>query len=320
MIKKLRNRPPSQHEEQNQKRKKCLRLILAVTVIFFSLWLPLTIFTLISEYNPQSLKDMMGRYHDMTYGILHLLGAGTSIANPILYGYMNENFRNEYRKFYHRMPWYKSSLLLAARWRSVKNDSESSLESCQPISKPPKRLRKLKDVSMSQLESHNSHTDVIVHRDICHSYENKLSQIINADNICDSIESNYGSFDSSDRSHSCHRCHSCFNTFIKVENEKISFQRSKSLKEQQKPKKAVRNVRKTISFELSQDKSQLCHNNNFTSGHNLPILEKGTPKSVVFRILKPTFKIPDKPNQLSVVTQHVRFYINEKSQSEETAL
>ena len=279
----------------------------------------------------------------MTYGILHLLGAGTSIANPILYGYMNENFRNEYRKFYHRMPWYKSSLLLAARWRSVKTDSESSLESCQPISKPPKRLRKLKDVSMSQLESHNSHTDVIVHRDICHSYENKLSQIINADNICDSIESNYGSFDSNDRSHNCHRCHNCFNTFIKVENEKISFQRSKSLKEQQKPKKAVRNVRKTISFELSQDKSQLCHNNNFTSGHNLPFLEKGTPKSVVFRILKPTYKIPDKPNLLSDVTlstdvfekktiilqnpllsrhipQHVRFYINEKSQSEETAL
>lgn len=319
----------------------------------------------------------MGRYHEVTYGILHLLGAGTSIANPILYGYMNENFRNEYRKFYHRMPWYKSSLLLAARWRSVKSsktcprsDSESSLESCQPISKPPKRLRKLKDVTMSQLESHNSHSGVI-HRDICHiadchSYENKLSEIEcdNSHDNCDrpaSIESNYGSLESNcDRSHKCHRCHSCFNAFIKVENEKAKmvFQRSKSLKEHQ-PKNAVTTVRKTTSFELSQDKAQQCHNNNFTilpedHGHNLPILENGTPKSIVFRILKPSNKIPTPPNQLSHKlsefvtdvtlstlstdffkkrtislqnplssrhqTQHVRFYIKEKSHSEETAL
>lgn len=211
---------------------------------------------------------------------------------------------------------------------------------------------------MSQLESHNSHSDVI-HRHIaeCHSYENKLSQIEcdNSHDKCDrdaSIESNYGSLESNcdiscDRSHKCHRCHSCFNAFIKVENEKAKmvFQRSKSLKEHQH-KDAVTKVRKTTSFELSQDKSQQCHNNNFTSlpGHNLPILEKGTPKSVVFHLLKPSNKIPEQPNQLShklseFVTdvtlskdffkrrtislhppQHVRFYIKEKSYSEETAL
>ena len=173
VFKKLQTRPPSQHEELNARRRKCLRLILAVTVIFFILWLPLTVFTLISEYHPQSLKEMMGRYHDVTYGILHLLGAGTSIANPILYGYMNENFRNEYRKFYHKMPWYRSSKLFVKNLKSqmsqkplTKAPSNSSIESGPVVTQRPKGLRKLKDsqLMMSQLGVSSNHSPS------CHSF------------------------------------------------------------------------------------------------------------------------------------------------------
>ena len=310
VIKKLRNRPPSQHEEQNQRRKKCLKLILAVTVIFFILWLPLTIFTLISEYNPQSLKDLMGRYHDVAYGLLHLLGAGTSIANPILYGYMNENFRNEYRKFYHRMPWY-SSKILTRRWRSTRgpvlNSSSSSLESGQVVCKPPKRLRNLKDIqlNMTQLESHNSHTDIVVHAtmnhencDICHAKCDRTT----------SIESNYGSLE----------CESVTSEpKVTIENE--TWKRSKSLKETIKETKPK--VRKTISL-----------NNGITTilpeQNMLPILEKGTPKSVSFRIIKPSKPIKQTLSDFEahlkktismypLVTKNVRF-LNENTQ--ETAL
>ena len=49
----------------------------------------------------------MGGYHDIMYGILHLLGAANAVTNPVLYGYLNENFRNEYISIYRRMPWYR---------------------------------------------------------------------------------------------------------------------------------------------------------------------------------------------------------------------
>ena len=119
---------------------------------------------------------MMGMYHDVTYGVLHLLGAGTSIANPILYGYMNENFRNEYRKFYQKMPWYRSSKMLVKSLKSqmsskplAKAASNSSIESGPVETQRPKGLRKLKDAQflMSQLSksiedpSYSGHSKVI---------------------------------------------------------------------------------------------------------------------------------------------------------------
>ena len=41
---------------------------------------------------------------------MYLLGGTNSIANPILYGYMNENFKKEYAKFYKKMPWYHKTI------------------------------------------------------------------------------------------------------------------------------------------------------------------------------------------------------------------
>lgn len=170
MIKTLRRRPPSQHQDQNNKRKRALWIILVVIVIFLVAWAPLTIFTLVSEYYPQFFKKMMGPYHDIIYGMMHLLGATNSIANPILYGYMNENFRHEYRKFYKQMPWYKHSLVLV---RSIRRNvlprnttefveaahhnlgligSSSNKGSDNEVSLPPKRLRKMKtsEITLTQ--------------------------------------------------------------------------------------------------------------------------------------------------------------------------
>ena len=142
----------------------------------------------------------MGPYHDMVYGLMHLLGATNSIANPILYGYMNENFRNEYRKFYKKMPWYNTSLVLvrSIRRNVIQKPEESELCQNQPlmtavlraqqnalvpsddshgfshqsngflhhhksndISLPPKRLRKLKSNDIL-MTNHYSNSAVVL--------------------------------------------------------------------------------------------------------------------------------------------------------------
>ena len=91
----------------------------------------------------------MGKYHDAVYGVMHLLGAANAIANPILYGYMNENFRSEYKKFYRKMPWYNPSLVLV---RSIRRNFHNNaneegqlnqgLVNEESLSLPPKVMQK----------------------------------------------------------------------------------------------------------------------------------------------------------------------------------
>jgi hypothetical protein len=108
---------------------------MAVTSIFVCAWLPLNVVTLISEYNPDLLINIIGQYHEIIYGILHLFGAANAVTNPILYGYLNENFRNEYKSLYRKMPWYSGSVSLARSLRrSLKFGPSKSHEDNIPLS------------------------------------------------------------------------------------------------------------------------------------------------------------------------------------------
>ena len=109
MVLKLQSRPISQNKNENIRRRKALWILLAVTLIFLASWMPLTIFTLISEYSPKLLQNIED-HKNIIQGLMYLLGGINSIANPILYGYMNENFKKEYSKFYKKMPWYHQTM------------------------------------------------------------------------------------------------------------------------------------------------------------------------------------------------------------------
>ena len=42
----------------------------------------------------------------LVYGIANLCGLATSCINPVLYGYLNESFRKEYKTFLSKIPWF----------------------------------------------------------------------------------------------------------------------------------------------------------------------------------------------------------------------
>lgn len=109
MVLKLQSRPISQNKNENIRRRKALWILLAVTLIFLASWAPLTFFTLISEYSPKLFQNIEDQ-KNLIQGLMYLLGGTNSIANPILYGYMNENFKKEYAKFYKKMPWYHKTI------------------------------------------------------------------------------------------------------------------------------------------------------------------------------------------------------------------
>ncbi|XP_067657445.1 neuropeptide F receptor-like [Haliotis asinina] len=84
--------------ERNTRRKRKTNLLLAMIAVVFALsWLPLNIFNLLSEFN----HDMFhGDVIDinLTYAICHLFVLCAGCLNPVLYGWLNENFRQEFMK------------------------------------------------------------------------------------------------------------------------------------------------------------------------------------------------------------------------------
>eukprot|EP00095_Tigriopus_kingsejongensis_P000260 snap_masked-scaffold272_size230267-processed-gene-1.9 protein:Tk00260 transcript:snap_masked-scaffold272_size230267-processed-gene-1.9-mRNA-1 annotation:"retinal rod rhodopsin-sensitive cgmp 3 -cyclic phosphodiesterase subunit delta isoform x2" len=109
IVLRLSHRPPSQHRNLNERRKRTNQIIVSVTVVFFLSWLPLNTFRLLSEFGPAQLHPLLGGREELTFGILNLLGATNACVNPLLYGYFNENFRNEYKYIYRAMPWQRPS-------------------------------------------------------------------------------------------------------------------------------------------------------------------------------------------------------------------
>lgn len=115
VVLRLSHRPPSQHPDLNERRRRTNQIIVGVTLVFFLSWLPLNTFRLLAEFGPLWIHPLVGGREELIFGLLNLLGATNACVNPILYGYFNENFRNEYRDIYKAMPWYRRSTLTTRR-------------------------------------------------------------------------------------------------------------------------------------------------------------------------------------------------------------
>ncbi len=90
----------SQHAENMSRRRRANMLILAITVIFFVSWLPLNLFTFVMALSPKFLRPVIEGMETVIYALLHLCGLSNACINPVLYGYLNENFRKEYKNIY----------------------------------------------------------------------------------------------------------------------------------------------------------------------------------------------------------------------------
>merc|ERR1719361_1337256 len=84
-------------------------MIVSIAIVFFVSWLPLNIFDLLMKIDSKILKDVIAERETIIYALLQLFGMCTAIANPILYGYLNENFRKHYGTLYRHMPWHAAS-------------------------------------------------------------------------------------------------------------------------------------------------------------------------------------------------------------------
>ena len=148
VVLKLRGRPLSPNQKEKFRRKKAISILLAVTLIFSVTWAPLNIFTF--------LKVALGYpNHNIIFGLMRLLGGTNSIANPILYGYMNENFKKEYKTFYRKIfgiPKFRTMKNVGSRFlrlafykKSLTSQNDETLE-MKEMEKPTNlRIRTLEN-------------------------------------------------------------------------------------------------------------------------------------------------------------------------------
>ena len=78
-----------------KRKRKTNRMLIAMVSIFVCCWLPLNVTLLTLDYW-EELGDW--RYFKMTFFIAHLCAMSSIVYNPFLYGWMNDNFRKEFKQ------------------------------------------------------------------------------------------------------------------------------------------------------------------------------------------------------------------------------
>lgn len=69
-------------------------MLVAMTAIFVGCWLPLNAFLLALEYNDAVDSSP---YALVIFLLAHLIGVSSTVYNPFLYAWMNDNFRRQFR-------------------------------------------------------------------------------------------------------------------------------------------------------------------------------------------------------------------------------
>ncbi|XP_015200024.1 neuropeptide Y receptor type 2 [Lepisosteus oculatus] len=91
---KLKNHvSPGGGNDRHHRRRKTTKMLVAVVVVFAVSWLPFHAFQLAIDID-NSVLDM--KDFKLLYTLFHIIAMCSTFANPILYGWMNMNYRNAF--------------------------------------------------------------------------------------------------------------------------------------------------------------------------------------------------------------------------------
>ncbi|KAG9270419.1 neuropeptide Y receptor type 4-like [Astyanax mexicanus] len=78
--------------QRKAKHSKRINIMLATIVAVFAFcWLPLTVFNTIFDWNHEALPVC----HNAVFSVCHLMAMASTCVNPIIYGFLNNNFQKE---------------------------------------------------------------------------------------------------------------------------------------------------------------------------------------------------------------------------------
>ena len=93
MVKSIRSTQLDSKKKTNRQRiRKTNVLLLSIAVIFGVSWLPLNILNILMDV----MKWEDSATFRICFAICHMIGMSSACSNPLLYGWLNENFKKEF--------------------------------------------------------------------------------------------------------------------------------------------------------------------------------------------------------------------------------
>lgn len=85
----------TQRRIEIQKKRKTIKLLVAVMLVFTVCWAPINFYHLLTDLHPNRVTF---RYNGTAFFVCHWIAVSSSCINPILYCWMNQSFRSEIKK------------------------------------------------------------------------------------------------------------------------------------------------------------------------------------------------------------------------------
>ncbi|XP_047112083.1 neuropeptide F receptor-like [Schistocerca piceifrons] len=83
--------------KEDRRLKRTNSLLYSIALIFCISWLPLNVFNVVLDlWYP--FDSSQGETMIILYAVCHMMGMSSACSNPLLYGWLNENFRKEFRE------------------------------------------------------------------------------------------------------------------------------------------------------------------------------------------------------------------------------
>ncbi|XP_048864577.1 neuropeptide Y receptor type 4 [Brienomyrus brachyistius] len=83
----------SSEENRRMSHSKRINIMLAVLVTAFAIcWLPLNTFNAIADWHDDAIAHC---HHNLVFSLCHLMAMASTCVNPVVYGFLNSNFRKE---------------------------------------------------------------------------------------------------------------------------------------------------------------------------------------------------------------------------------
>ncbi|XP_022827582.1 neuropeptide F receptor-like [Spodoptera litura] len=76
--------------------RKTPAILIAIAVTYVISWLPLNVFNLVADLSAEPFMEE--KTMTITYAVCHMFGMSSAVSNPLLYGWLNDNFRKEFEE------------------------------------------------------------------------------------------------------------------------------------------------------------------------------------------------------------------------------
>lgn len=81
-------------EVDRDRKKRTNRMLIAMVMVFGISWLPLNVVNILNDYYA-TMND--SKYYNVIFFIAHSIAMSSTCYNPVLYAWMNDNFRKEFK-------------------------------------------------------------------------------------------------------------------------------------------------------------------------------------------------------------------------------